>query len=307
MAVALNSAGGAADTVAAMRLALVGLGVTLALGLVLVLALPGTLQLTDFTAWVDLHLAWGLLGWGGLLIIGVGFQVVPMFHVAPTYPRPLRLALPPLVLAGLVAAALATLTGRSGLAHWGFGIAAIALVVFAIATLDRQHRRARRRLDANLLHWWSAMASLLLAAGLWLAGGHGEAVGVLILIGVGVGLPSGMLLKIAPFLSWFHLQHRQVTLGRFDLRLPNMHTLLPDVWGRAAPGPAPAGPGPAPGRRPGAPPRRPGRRRGPGELRRRPLRASGAHRPGLSAGRGSPERRGLVRGSPRGRGRHRLP
>ena len=174
VAVALARARGAADTVAAMRLALAGLAVTLALGLVLALAVPGTIRLEDFAAWVDLHLAWGLLGWGGVLIIGVGLQVVPMFHVAPAYPRTLRLLLPRLALAGLVLAAAATLIGWPGLAPWGFGMTILALVVFAVVTLDRQHRRVRRRLDATLLHWWSAMASVLLAAGLWLAGGRGR-------------------------------------------------------------------------------------------------------------------------------------
>ena len=90
IAVALARARGAANTVAAMRLALAGLVVTVGLGLVLALAVPGTIRLSDFAAWVDLHLAWGLLGWGGILVMGVGFQVVPMFHVAPAYPRPLR-------------------------------------------------------------------------------------------------------------------------------------------------------------------------------------------------------------------------
>lgn len=234
IAIALARARGVAITVAAMRLALAGLGVTAALGLALAVALavPETIGLADYAAWVDLHLAWGLLGWGGILVIGVGFQLVPMFHVAPAYPRPLRLTLPPLVMVGLGAAALATSCGLHGFVPWGIALAVGALVVFAAATLDRQYRRERKRLDASLLHWWSAMASLLLAAGLWLAGGHGEAVGVLVLIGVGVGLPSGMLLKIAPFLSWFHLQHRQIALGRFDLRLPNMHSLLPEAWGR---------------------------------------------------------------------------
>ena len=286
VAVALARARGAANTVAAMRLALAGLGVTVALGLVLALAVPGTIRLADFAAWVDLHLAWGLLGWGGVLIMGVGFQVVPMFHVAPAYPRPLRLALPPLVMAGLGAAALATLAGRPGLALWGIAVAIGALMVFAVATLDRQHRRGRKRLDATLLHWWSAMASLLLAAGLWLAGGHGEAVGVLVLIGVGVGLPSGMLLKIAPFLSWFHLQHRQIALGRFDLRLPNMHSLLPEAWGRLHFGLHLLALGPAPGRGLWGPARGQGRRSGPGGLRRRPIRAPGPHRAGLPARRG---------------------
>ena len=231
VAIALTRARGAADTVAAMRLALVGLAVTLALGLILALAVPGTLQLKDFAAWVDLHLAWGLLGWGGVLIIGVGLQVVPMFHVAPAYPRALRLLLPRLALAGLVAAALATLTGWPG------------------SPPGASARRPRPGECLPSSPWTASTAGCAGAwmppcctggrpwprccwpLALWFAGGRGEALGVLVLIGVGVGLPSGMLLKIAPFLSWFHLQHRQITLGRFDLRLPNMHSLLPETGG----------------------------------------------------------------------------
>jgi hypothetical protein len=53
-------------------------------------------------------------------------------------------------------------------------------------------------------------------------------IGVLLLVGVGVGLPSGMLFKIVPFLCWFHLQARQVASGRFDVRVRLMHKLLAD-------------------------------------------------------------------------------
>ena len=45
---------------------------------------------------------------------------------------------------------------------------------------------------------------------------------------MGVGVTSGMLLKIMPFLSWFHLQHRQLTRGRLDVRVPHMLTFLPE-------------------------------------------------------------------------------
>jgi hypothetical protein len=37
--------------------------------------------------------------------------------------------------------------------------------------------------------------------------------------------------KIAPFLAWFHLQHRQIATGGFDIALPHVRALLPD--GRA--------------------------------------------------------------------------
>ena len=57
-------------------------------------------------------------------------------------------------------------------------------------------------------------------------------VGILLLVGVGLGLPAGMLFKILPFLAWFHLQHRQLQSGRFDLRIPHMGSLLAVGWAR---------------------------------------------------------------------------
>ncbi|WP_328987965.1 hypothetical protein [Thiorhodovibrio winogradskyi] len=42
-----------------------------------------------------------------------------------------------------------------------------------------------------------------------------------------------MLLKIVPFLCWFHLQSRQLSLGRLEIRVPHMHRLLPERLARA--------------------------------------------------------------------------
>ncbi len=41
-----------------------------------------------------------------------------------------------------------------------------------------------------------------------------------------------MLLKIVPFLCWFHLQTRQVMAGRFEIRVPHMHVLIPERLAR---------------------------------------------------------------------------
>jgi hypothetical protein len=76
------------------------------------------------------------------------------------------------------------------------------------------------------------MGSILAAAVAWWLQAPAELLGVLLLVGVGVGLPSGMLLKIVPFLCWFHLQSRQVALGRFEVRVPHMHLLIPDRLAR---------------------------------------------------------------------------
>ena len=232
VALALTRGRGVIDTRLAMALGLGALAITVALGLVLVAALRGWVPLTGLPGWVDLHLGWGLLGWAGLLIMGVGYQVVPMFHVTPPYPTWLRAAAVPLTAGGLVAGTVLTLTGHAAQATWGPGLAVACFAAFALTTLDRQRRRARPILDTTLLHWRLAMACALAAAVLWFADGPAETIGVLLLVGVGIGLPSGMLFKIMPFLSWFHLQHRQLAARRFDLRIPHMHGFVPEARAR---------------------------------------------------------------------------
>ena len=230
--VALARAQGTPATLLALRLAAVSLVPTILIGLTLVAALTGWLRLPAFGAWVDLHLAWGLFGWVGLLILGVSYQVVPMFHVTPPYPAALTRTLAPVLFGALITASLATLAGQAGVAWLAQGTIALALGAFAMVTLDLQRRRGRRRRDATLLHWRSAMAALVAAAVAWGVQAPDTVLGVLLLVGVGTGLPSGMLFKIVPFLCWFHLQQRQVATGRFEVRVPHMHGFLPEGLSR---------------------------------------------------------------------------
>lgn len=225
---ALLRAPGAPATRIALWLALASLAVTLLLGLAMTGALLGWLQLPRFADWVSVHLSWGLLGWVGLVIVGVAFQMVPLFHVTPEYPRSMVRLLAPSLFASIAVASLLLAAGRHGPASWAMGLNGLGFGAFALVTLDRQRRRSRPRLDVTLWHWRAAMASLLAALAAWLLQAPGPLIGVLLLVGVGVGLPSGMLFKIVPFLCWFHLQARQVESGRFDVRVPLMHKLLAD-------------------------------------------------------------------------------
>jgi hypothetical protein len=230
---ALARARGVPATRAALRLASASLAATVLLGILLTAALTGQARLTDFIVWVDLHLAWGLLGWVGLLVVGVAYELVPMFHVTPPYPRAMTRGLALLVAAGLALGSGLTWAGQGPLAAFAFAAAALALAAFAAVTLGLLARRERGQVDATLLHWVLAMGSLMGAAGLAAFGGPPVAVGILALVGVGLGLPAGMLFKIVPFLAWFHLQHRQLAGGCFDVRVPHMRSFLPERWARA--------------------------------------------------------------------------
>ncbi|MGB5835070.1 MAG: hypothetical protein WBG92_24225 [Thiohalocapsa sp.] len=232
---ALSRGRGGAATRRALRLTTLSLLITVSLGLTLTSALLGWLPLSNLADWVQLHVAWGLFGWIGLLILAVGMQVVPLFHVTAPYPGWMRRVLVPLMFLVLCGSTLMQAWPRfAGPAampalQW---LLALGFSAFALATLRLQRRRSRPRLDATLLHWWSALGALLAAVLCWAMAASLELIGVLLLIGVGVGLPSGMLLKIVPFLCWFHLQSRQISLGRLQVRIPHMHRLLPERLAR---------------------------------------------------------------------------
>ncbi|WP_373506599.1 hypothetical protein [Thiocapsa sp.] len=230
--IALVRARGAPGTLLALRTAALALVVTVALGLLLVAVLQGWIRVAEHTRWVDAHAAWGLMGWIGLLVVGVAIQVLPMFYVTPAYPAPMRRWFAPTVLVGIGAASTAWIMGGDLFGQTVFGTIALGFVGFALLTLRLISRRERPRLDPTLLHWWAAMLSLWGAALAWAFAAPPTLIGVLLLVGVGVGLPAGMLFKILPFLTWFHLQHRQLGSGRFDLRIPHMGSLLSMQWAR---------------------------------------------------------------------------
>lgn len=219
--------------VMAIRLSLIALVVTLVLGMMLVMARSGWLLPGPAWAWLYAHPLWGLAGWIGLLLVGVGMELVPMFYLTPHFPGPMRTFLAP---AGFLALALGTLAAWVGGWESGFlvgaRVAGLGLGLFALGVFWRLWQRRRQLYDATLMFWWSGIAAMVLGYGAWLLGGNELFIGVMLLIGVGLGLTSGMLYKIVPFLAWFHLQHRQVALGRFGLRLPTMKGFIPESTAR---------------------------------------------------------------------------
>ncbi len=202
-------------TVAGIRLAVLSLGCTLLLGLALALLRAAWWVPPAVEAAIAAHAAFGLLGWVLLLVIGVAYQVVPMFQITPPYPpwlsRWLAGALFVLLLLHAAAPWLPALAARTvdgGLAG--------GILLFALATLRLQSRRRRKLPDVTLDFWRLGMASLIASVAVWLAAQFNPAwaashaypmlLGVLFIGGFAVSVVNGMLYKIVPFLAWFHLQ-----------------------------------------------------------------------------------------------------
>ncbi len=222
-------------TVFAVALATIALAVTLVLGLTLGASRAWGVALPSLSL-RDLHPAWGLMGWTGLLVAGVAYQIVPMFQITPNYPRWLT--------RGFASTMFAALTMMS-IAQWQDGrmgwqwldllcvcLIAGAYILFAGITLNLQRQRRRRLADVTLEFWRVGMVCMALAAALLVSQkfsllrfSQAEVLlGVLVIVGAALSFISGMLCKIVPFLAWFHLQSR----SGVGTAVPNVRTLLPE-------------------------------------------------------------------------------
>jgi len=233
-----------------ITLALCSLLLTLILGLSLLASIRVGFVLPGINMLADIHVSWGLFGWVGLLLISIAYQVVPMFQVTPEYPLWMKkwlilwLFCGLLLYSGLQAATVLNSGLNSGQL---FPVARILIrlaifggfVVFVLATLHLQSSRKRRITDVTLLFWRLAMYCAILAFGLWLlalllptwadSAQYPLLLGILLIPGFGCSVMNGMLYKIVPFLSWFHLQNRQLASLRSDIRLPNMKQIISDT------------------------------------------------------------------------------
>jgi hypothetical protein len=73
-------------TIRGLKLSLLGLTVTVCLGVLLAVAIDGSLAL-PLMQLTSIHLGWGFVGWSVVLLAAVAFVVVPMFQMTPAYPE----------------------------------------------------------------------------------------------------------------------------------------------------------------------------------------------------------------------------
>ncbi len=155
------------------------------------------------------------LGWVSMMILGVGYKLIPMFSLGELdddWITRWEFWLLNIGLVGLVAAALTARTPSLPFAV--VIVAAIDLFLWKIFGALRESRRPR--LDSGLWHAVSALIYLAIVGfiGLWLASGWGLSprtssrlafgYAVLALLGWMSVMIIGMTYKILPFLVWHH-------------------------------------------------------------------------------------------------------
>ena len=194
-------------TVKAMRLfSLAGI-ITLFLGLYLAFSHVTLAFNTHYYSFVFLHILFGLFGFALLLIMGVSFQVIPMFYVAPDFPKFIQNKLPLVIFILLFVSAL----------FFFFDINILILklifssliISFSFYGLKSLNNRKRPVFDATLWYWKFSLVCLAISLIIWLVGFDTNYIlAIVFAFGFLYSLLQGMVYKIIPFLSWFHLNSK---------------------------------------------------------------------------------------------------
>lgn len=227
-----------------MKVALTALVITATWGVIMALGQAGYIPLRRPSG-TDIHAMWGLLGWITLLIIAVAYQVIPLFQITNTFPKPVSRVLVPVLFGLMVLRMVFSFFDQKPTSNPGdfyFNRLLIvdlfisaALIIFAATTLYLQHHR-RRSIKESHQHFWRVACMGLLATIIcwWLAiflsppqlELHFKFLcAILYIIAFITPVMIGMLYKITAFLLWFHLQgiNTQRTMtGKPPINVPHM-------------------------------------------------------------------------------------
>ena len=223
---------GSKEILIAVRLALAALAITIAFGLFMAGLRAGfwNLGATPSGIWLhglpDLHALWGLAGWVGLLVIGISYQVIPIFQATEIYPRRMTDTLAPVLFLLLVTLTVAAFrpadTDHLLLRVLPATLLALGYLLYGGTTTWLLWTRKRPAPEPTTWFWHASMVALMLAALLaavypWLSSQPAGMsprdtaemlLGALLIPGFAISAVNGMLYKIVPFLLWHNAQRR---------------------------------------------------------------------------------------------------
>ncbi len=218
------------DTIKGIRLAIAALFIMLILALLLQSRQIEPSLITPNKVLTNLHAAWGLLAWVGLMIMSVSFQFIPMFHITRAFPRFISKALPLSLFILLIISFYGLIEPKFN--PWVVSLALILNGIFALAMIWVLQQRKRTLADTTVNYWYLSAVSLLalnlfyfLPESLWPSAIINKYELVLAFIFIYlfvISVIEGMLLKILAFLSYTHLQQRCLADFSALSLLPNM-------------------------------------------------------------------------------------
>ncbi|MBD3841524.1 MAG: hypothetical protein IE909_06500 [Campylobacterales bacterium] len=158
-----------------------------------------------------------------LLIASISFQVIPMFWVSGIYQEYEQKSI--LYTTGLLLIFFTINTTASLNLDLIYKILmGFITIYFAVLTVKKLYDRKRKLKDVTVYFYYMSMISLILGVTLWVLGGFFQIsyliLGVFLGLGFVISLINGMIYKIVPFLTWFHLSSRGI------LEVPTMRDMI---------------------------------------------------------------------------------
>ena len=198
-------------TVNAMKVFIVAGIITVAIGVYLITAhITSDISPIHYII-VNIHIVFAIFGFVLILIMGVSFQVIPMFYVARDFPKYIQEKFPIVIFSMIILFAIFSflqVSTREVLITLSF--ISILFGYFAIVSLNNRRRPV---FDITLWYWKLSMFSLILSMILFILDINIYAIVIIIVFGFIYSVLQGMMYKIIPFLSWFHLSSK----AHFDI------------------------------------------------------------------------------------------
>lgn len=206
-------------TVKAMRVFTIAGFITILLGIYLasshIFLNIGTLHYNI----VNIHMLFGIFGFALIIIVGVSFQVIPMFYVAKKFPKFVEDKLVNILFCFLLLYSIFEITQID--TSFVKVFISLVVIVFSYFALDSLNNRKRPIFDVTLLYWKLSLWSLIISMFVWLfLSQNNYLLAITIAFGFLYSLLQGMIYKIIPFLCWFHLTSK----GYFAV--PTMRELI---------------------------------------------------------------------------------
>ncbi len=211
------------QTVKGVRFALIISLVAFALGGHLLFSQATMNIAASHLKFVDIHLTTAIFGFFGALVIAISHQVLPMFYVAPEFPKFCRVWPAVIFIASLSLFIPIEVVGMAAkVIIW------TAMLAFGVVALKKLKERKRLMSDASLKLWQTGLVSLIVGLAVWALDSvfgvpHKEFLFALF-FGVGFlgSIVKAMSNKIVPFLAWFHLTNS----GKWDA--PSVREMITD-------------------------------------------------------------------------------
>jgi len=173
------------------------------------------------------HSVWAIFGFAGVLIVGVTFQVLPMFYVAPKFKDFYQKRVILFISLSLV------LWMITSLFYEAYSVVAKLWLVlffasFAAIFLQKIKNRKRKVSDITLLYYKTSSIFLAFGSLFWIVDEYYFSEHIVVtsifIGGFILSIMIGMLYKIVPFLIWFHLN------GMGYMSIPTMNEMIDKKW-----------------------------------------------------------------------------